>query len=296
MTGLGLAVVLVPVIPDPSPGFAERKGDIASVRETASWMVGNDVVTELTLRSTSGLEVELSVRRPADASHPRPLILMLAGVGTGRNAVRFPADTGGVVMAALSYPYRGDRHAGTGALLLDLPRMQRALLDTIPAVLLATDWLMQQPYVDPGKVELAGGSMGAFVVSVPGALDTRFRRVWIVHGGAAPALVFRETLKDRIRFAPARALTAELLAAIACSHHLAPEKWVGRISPRPVVVVNARDDESIPKESVERLHRALGDPSEVIWTQGGHVLPDREAVIEALAEVILSKMREDETL
>jgi len=288
-----LTIVLVPTIRDPSPGFVVRKGQIAESRETATWTIGDDVLTEVTLTSTSGLEVELTVRVPSDATSPRPLIILLAGKGTGRDAVRYTAETRGVVVAALSYPYRGDEDAGTLALVLDLPAIQKALLDTIPAIMLAVDWLTAQPYVDPDRVELVGGSFGAFLVSVPGAIDERFRRVWLVHGGGQPTLVLEHGLREHIRFAPARRVAAMLLGAAAYSHHLAPEKWVGKISPRPVIVISALDDESIPRESVETLHSALGQPSEVIWMSGGHVMPDREEIIEQITDVVFTRVIEE---
>jgi len=288
-----LAIVLVPTIRDPSPGFMARKGEIADARETATWMMDNDVLTEVTLTSTSGLEVDLSVRVPSSATSPRPLIILLAGRGTGRDAVRYTAKTRGIVVAALSYPYRGDEEAGTVALVLDLPDIQKGLLDTIPAIMLATDWLTEQPYVDPDRVELAGGSFGAFLVSVPGAMDERFRRVWLVHGGGQPTVVLEHGLKEHIHFAPARRLAARLLGAAAYGHHLAPEKWVGRISPRPVIVISALDDESIPRDCVETLHRALGQPSEVIWMSGQHVMPGREEIIEKITDVVFTRVVEE---
>lgn len=285
-----LAIVLVPTIRDPTPGLRARKGEIANARETATWTMDNDILTEVSLTSTSGLEVELTVRVPPNANSPRPLIIMIAGKGTGRDAARYTAKTRGVVVAALSYPYRGDEKAGVVSLVLDLPHMQRALLDTIPAIMLAADWLTEQPYVDSDRVELAGGSFGAFLVSVPAAMDERFRRVWLVHGGGQPTMVIEHGLKEHIRFAPARRLAAKLLGAAAYGHHLAPEKWVGRISPRPVIAINALDDESIPRESVETLHRALGQPSEVIWMSGEHVMPGRKEIIEQITDLVFSRV------
>ncbi len=252
------------------------------------------MLTEVTLISSSGLEVDLTVRVPRDATTPRPLVVLLAGQGTGRDAVRYVANTRGIVAASLSYPYRGDKDAGKLALALDLRNIQKGLLDTIPAVMLAADWLSREPYVDPERIELAGGSMGAFLVSVPGALDTRFRRVWLVHGGGNPARVFEEGLKAHIRFGPSRRLAAKFLATVACSHHLAPEKWVGKISPRPVIVISALDDESIPRESVEILHQALAEPSEVIWMSTGHVMPGREEIIERITDLAFARIMADD--
>lgn len=285
-----LGVLLVPVLSDPTPGFVERRGEVAAARETAEEGIEGGRVKEITLVSDTGLEVELSVRIPHGADSPRPLVLLLAGQRTGRDAVRYAAETRGVVVAALSYPYHRDPGVGTFGLVLDLPDIQQAILDTAPAILLAADWLVDQPYVDPARVELAGGSLGGFFVPVAGALEPRFRRVWLVHGAGDPAGVLDHGLRKHIAVGPLRWLVARLLSAVAYGHHLAPEKWVGKIAPREVIVLSARGDESMPRESVELLHRALAEPSEIIWMEGGHVLPRREEIIEEITDLVFARI------
>ncbi len=55
-----------------------------------------------------------------------------------------------------------------------------------------------------------------------------------------------------------------------------PARYVGRIAPRPVLFVNARDDATIPATRAEALHRAAADPFRVSWWEGGHrELPGR---------------------
>jgi dienelactone hydrolase len=171
--------------------------------------------------------------------------------------------------------------------------VQTALLDSAPAVMLAMDYLAQQPYVDARRVELVGGSLGAFLVSVPGALDPRFRRVWLIHGAGDPRGVFAHLLEPYIGFGPLRELAAQLLALVTASQHLRPEKWVGRVAPRPIIVVNARGDESLPPASVAALHQALPAGSEIIWTEGPHVRPGRKTVVEGLVALVAERLRDE---
>jgi hypothetical protein len=286
-----LAILIAPVLPDPTPGFDDRKGRLAEARITASWPEGDSVVREIDLISSSGLQVELTVREPADAGSPLPLVILLGGRRTGRDAALLVEDVQGVILAALSYPYRGDPDAGLPTMLLDLPKMQRALMDTPPAVLLGLDYLLEQPNVDPERVELVGVSLGAFIVAVPGAMDERFRRVWIIHGAGEPRTVLEHVLEDEIPFGPARRTVARLLAVLSCSHHLRPERWVGRIAPRPVVVVNSSGDDTFPRSSIEALHGALGESSEIIWMPGRHVHPRRTEIIQMIADVVLTRLK-----
>jgi dienelactone hydrolase len=294
LLGIGIALALAPVIRDPSAHFLERKGTIASAQVTGSWTLGDTLLEEVTVTSSTGLAVDFSVRIPPEArAGPRPLVVILAGQGTGRDAARYSADSRGVVVAALSYPYRRRDLPRGVHLLAEVPAMQRAVLDTAPAVLLATDWLLEQPYVDPERVELAGGSFGSFLAPVPAALEPRFRRLWLVHGGADAQRVIEHGLRPHIGFGPARRAAAWFVFTIAGGQHLAPEKWVGRIAPRPVICINALDDESIPRESAEALHRALGEPHEVIWMPGGHVLPKRGETIRQLTELVFTRVAAD---
>jgi hypothetical protein len=267
---------------------------LVEANETHRLDLGSTVLSELTLVSSTGLNLDISVRVPASIDSPSPLVILLGGYRTGRDAARLVTDTRGVVVAALSYPYRGELAPRGIALLTHIPKIQRAILDTPPAVLLALDYLLEQPYIDSEKLELAGVSLGAFFVSVPGALDARIKRVWLVHGAGKPAEVLAHRLQDHISWAPARSLTGRILGLVSYSHYLEPERWVGRIAPRPVIVVNARDDEALTPSSIESLHRAVRQPAEIIWTEGLHVLPNRRDTVEQIANLILDRLSREE--
>jgi dienelactone hydrolase len=287
-----LAWLLAPGLRDPAPGFLARRGQVAEARQTATVSAPDAEIREITLLSTTGLEVELSVRVPRLAESPRPLVVLLAGQRTGRDAVHLVAQSRGIVVAALSYPRRSERT--TGGALYRARGVQRAIRDTTPAILLATEWLAAQPYVDPRRIELAGGSLGAFLAVPAGAIEPRFRRVWLVHGAGDPARVIDHGLREQLPYDLPRLWFSRFAATAAGARHLAPELWVGRISPRPVVAINAVDDESMPAECVRTLHAALGDPHEVIWMPGGHVRASRADVIERITEIIFSRIAEAE--
>jgi dienelactone hydrolase len=288
-----LAVVPGPVLRDPSPGFAIRKGHLASVEVQIEARQGSGTITELRLIADSGLAVDLAIRKPAEDDRSRPTILILGGKGTGRDAARLAGDSDEVVVAALSYPFAGDSDVKGLHAAMQARRIQRALLDTVPAILLATDYLLEQPYVDSNGFELIGVSLGAFLVSPAGVLDERIRRVWLVHGAGQPVEVIDYALRDDIRLAPLRRLAASVLNKLVGGEYLAAERWVGRISPRPVVVINAKDDESLPRTSIEVLHEALEQPHEIIWMDGPHVQPNRLEVIEGLRALILERVVRD---
>ena len=294
LTLLLLAFALVPVIPDPTLHYTDRKGQLLEVRQTAQWQERDSTYSELTLVSSSGLRVEITTRIPTATSSPRPLVLLLGGRRTGRDAVKLVTDTHGVALAAISYPFTGDPRAKGLALITDLYDIQQAIRDTAPALMLAVDYLATQSQIDPKRIELAGVSLGAFFVSVPGALDQRFRRVWLIHGAGEPARVLGKGSERYFSSTILCYLSGKLLGAMTLSHHLAPEQWVGRISPRPVVIINARQDPSFPASSITALHNAAKEPYEIIWTEGEHIMPSRTEIVATISTLVLERVSRDQ--
>jgi hypothetical protein len=288
-----LATLPGPLLRDPSVDFASRKGRLARVEIESETRHGDSTITELRLHSDSGFAVELAIRSPATATTALPTALLLGGKGTGRDAARLGADSDAIIVVALSYPYAGDVDVKGLRAVLQARRIRRALLDTVPAILLATEYLLEQPYVDPRRFDLVGVSLGAFLVSPAAVLDERIRRLWLVHGAGQPGEVIEYALREDIGMAPVRHMTAAWLDSLVGGEYLAPEHWVGRVSPRPVIVVNARNDESLPSASVEALHVALREPYEIVWTDGQHVQPNRKEVIEQLRKLVLGRMADE---
>ena len=281
---------LYPVIEDPVPGFSDRKGELIRSERTRQWQQGTARYEELTLTSSSGLVVMITVRRPQHTSGKLPLALLLGGYRTGRHSVELLTDSSPVIVASLSYPYSGDLRTQSVPFLWNIPAMQQALLDITPAVLLTLDYLLTQADVDAKQVEVVGVSLGAFFVAIPGALDTRFTRVWFVQGAGDPQALFDDRLKKKIASPWQRDKVAWLIALLTNMHHLAPEHWVGRISPRPIIAINSRADVAFPPHSVSVLHAAFGEPCEIIWLEGEHVLPSRQDVVKQLSELVIYRI------
>ena len=289
---LALGAGIARMWPDPEPGFADRRGRMESV-ERGTTRRGKLVREDLSVRSTSGLEVEVAVLRP-DAPGPHPLLVLLVGHKTGKEAVELFDDTGDTAVAAIRYPYDGKHRFGLLDGIAAIPSMQTALLDTSPAVMLALDALVEEPYVDAERIELVGVSLGALLGPRIAALDPRFRRVWLVHGAGDLVGLLSHLMKERIGAEGPRRVVAHALAFLAGAQHFAPEEWVGRISPRDLVFVNALEDERMPRNSVDALHAGAAEPHEIIWQSGGHVRVRREETVRALVELVLDRMAEDE--
>jgi dienelactone hydrolase len=251
---------------------------------------GGFVSQGVRVRGTNGLTVALRVLRPADDSVRRPLVVILGGHRTGRDAVGLLGAPGPFVVAALDYPYEGpERPRGWRESLETIPAARHALLETPPAVLLALDWLVAQPGVDPARVDLVGVSLGVPFAAVAGALDARFRRVWLIHGGADNREWIEHNLRSKVKSDWLRGPSARLVYLLAHGPTLEPGYWVSRIAPRPVIIIGAREDRRLPPSLVERLHFAAGEPKELIWTEGGHIDRRPEAV-QRLLDTVRSRL------
>ena len=285
---------------DPGPRFAERRSVLVAVEEEPRDGSAGHVSQAVRLRASSGLSVDLLIRAPgdplegdlADRSRGRPLFLILGGYRTGEQAAMLVEDTRGAVVAAMAYPYDGPLDMEGLAVLRHVPRIRRAFLDTPPAVQLALDHLLSRSDVDPTRVELVGVSFGAFFAPVAAALDRRVTRLWLIHGAGRPYTLFEYGLRRFVPYRAPRALVAAVANVLAAGPKLAPELWVPQVAPRPVIMINARDDERLSREAVEALHASAREPKEQIWLTGQHVQPNRQEVVRQLVDIVLSRAAE----
>lgn len=291
---------------DPTSGMAERRSRLATVRPLGEAPAAAPAsIRHLRLTAESGVSFDLMVRAPelapsspADAALApdelgrRPLFLLLGGYRTGERAVTLIDDTEGAVVAAMGYPYEGPVDVRGLSVLAHLPAIRRAVLDTPPAIQLALDHLLARPDVDPHRVELVGVSLGAFVTPAAAALDPRVTRLWLVHGAGRPRAVIEHGLRGHIPYELPRAMVAAAAHVALAGPLLAPEKWLPRVHPRPVVIVHADEDERLPAEAVAALYRSAREPKEQILLPGAHVHPQRPDLVQAIMSAVLAHAAE----
>jgi len=266
-----------------------RLTPFASV-ESSDWMQsGPDLMTRSArVYGASGLAVNVRVLRPdrPDAD-TLPVIVLLGGHRTGRDAIDLIGHPGGLTIVALDYPYEGpDRLRGVRQISSSLRPIRRALLDTPAAVSLALDWVLAEPWANPNRIELVGVSLGTQFAAAAGVLDPRFQRIWFVQGAGDSRRWLVHQLEDRIAFAPLRVAIASMIWWIAHGPSLQPNEWIARIAPRAVVVVGARNDLRLPPELVTALHDVARAPRRLAWTEGGHINPRQADSVRPLLDLI----------
>ncbi|MDJ0835213.1 MAG: hypothetical protein QNK37_01780 [Acidobacteriota bacterium] len=245
------------------------------------------------LVSDSGLEVEAALKRPEIMpAEPLPLVVLIGGFRTGRDAIDLIHDQGDTMFATVSYPYEGNRRIrGAAGWFGALRKLRLSMHDSPAALKLSLDFLLQQPGVDPTRVELVGVSLGSFLATVGGALDQRFSRVWCIHGGADYTKMLNAALEKNIPPGFVRRPVAGFGNLLV--NRLDPKHYVGRISPREVVMVNAAADDRIPRAATDLLHARALEPKQVIWLDTKHVSPRREELIRELVGLVLTRIEHD---
>lgn len=275
---------------DPLPRFMARRGALAAVAVGDGHTEQGYRMTPVRVTSSSGLAVDLVLRRwVGDGGQPLPLVVVLGGHYRGRDAARVLGETRGVTVAALSYPFAGDPRPDAVTFLRQIPSIRSAFLDTPPAVMLALDYLSSRSDVDTSMVEAVGVSLGAPFMTIAGALDRRFTRVWAVHGSGGSYTPLEANMRRTIPLGLLRIPAAAIANVIIAGPRLDPTRWAPRIAPRPFMMVNAEADERLPRAAVEALYASARQPKELIWTPGGHVHGD-SATISRLVRVVMSRV------
>src|SRR5262245_49631910 len=286
-----LSVGTLYLLRDPLPHFMARRSALTNVREGESREEGGYVSQAVKLTARSGLVVDLVVSRAlADSGARLPVVLLLGGHSKGPEAVRLLGDHRGVAIAATSYPYSGNLNPSAITFLRQIPAIRRAFLDTPPAMMLALDYLLPRPDIDSTRVEGIGVSLGAPFVCIAGALDSRLKRVWALQGSGGSYAPLESSMKRSIPSRMLRVPAAALANVIIAGPRLDPDRWVGQISPRPFVMVNAIEDERMPRDKVESLYGSARQPKQLIWMGGGHIHGD-VPTIRRLVAIVLPRVR-----
>ena len=277
---------------DYRPRFARAAGELVAVRDSTGIGTAQDgkQLTEVTLISDTGLEIRARVRAEGAPSGERfPAAILLGGYKTGRKAVDIPTETGNLVLLSIEYPYSGpERPRG-----LDWVRyfgtMRRAILDTPPAVLLAAQYLYTRRDVDPEQVSVIGVSLGVPFSVAAAATDKRIAGAALLHGGGDIATMAYYAFADRGPAWVMRALAWGLSWVVA---PLEPTRYAADVAPRPVLMVNAADDEFIPRASVLELYGSLRQPKRIVWLESSHIATSDDEVVNGLMTITLEWMSE----
>ncbi|MGK2938419.1 MAG: alpha/beta hydrolase [Solirubrobacteraceae bacterium] len=154
----------------------------------------------------------------------------------------------------------------------------------------ATDFLEKQPECD-GHVGFAGVSLGGAIGTVFAAQDKRIEAVVlaVTPGSWRQVVTAPESPMLRGIVDDPKALSA----ALKTYDPLDPARYVGRIAPRPVLIISGKSDQTVVFSNARKLQKAAREPKTIFNFNGGHnpvVGPDAERVGNDVGSFLLRTM------
>ena len=267
--------------------FDSRQGQLGDVEILDEAEADGQTSTLVALRSNSGLGVTVRVIRPAASTLPLPTLVVLGAHRTGSNAARLFGNVGGKAVVAMDYPFDGpDSVRGIAQVLRTLPLARQAFRDTPPAVSLLVDWLEDQAWVNSDELFIVGASLGVPFATLAAARDHRIDGAVLVHGAADNRAWLEIQVARRNDVQMLHRPLATIIHWLAYGPTFDTAKNVQAISPRPVAIVGARQDERTPAAQTEALYEAAGEPKTMRWTSGRHIQPNRAEIVNELLAML----------
>lgn len=237
----------------------------------------------INFQSTSGIIVTARFYRPLrESTAPRGGVIFLHGGGPQAKDApisiqlsRLMARAGWTVLS-IDYLHWGERNTGLLETFSEVEKHERLynqpaaylefVTQTVKDVSRSYDFLVRERNADPARIVLVGFSRGAQLSMIAGAAERRLSAVALLHGGHF------DFFEDDHR-------------AAAC-----PANYIGRISPRPLLMINGENDaDYLPGTAVRPLQRLLREPKRIIWTEAGHGFlseDDRTTLVDWLRSTV----------
>lgn len=219
--------------------------------------------------------------------HPGVIVLHILGgdFDLSRLFCRQLAHDGAAALF-VKLPYYGPRRQTDvkARMISEDPRetvagMRQAILDIRRGVA----WLGEQPEVDPARLGVFGISLGGITGALALAIEPRLSFGCLMLAGGDVGRVAwdnprLEQLRERwLGQGKAKEEFFELLRSVD------PVTYAERAGGKRVLMLNAKNDEIIPRACTDSLWHALGKP-EIVWYEAGHISAMRY-LLDGLARV-----------
>ena len=238
------------------------------------------------LESTSGLVVTGWVVRPRAGSCFAAVLLQDGREENSGVIGRLPSEFGDVVVLSLDYPEELPYTVELSDFLLRGGTLRDGARRIPAAFSLAAGYLAERADVDTTRIAVAATSFAVPFAVIAAAADDRFRNVALIYGAGDLPDVLAANLPNvpRLLRQPAADVAMRSFASFA------PERFIGRIAPRQVVMVNGLDDPQMPEVAVRHLYDAAREPKAMIWLRTGHLMPTDSALIRTLIDTAFARL------
>jgi len=263
------------------------------------------VVSELPQNNVIPVEYYLP-KSPQLSGPRRPAVVCLHILDGSLELVRMLASvlaSQGVPAVVFPLPYYGPRGASDGPyrILADPQRFVGVLEQAFLEVRRAVDFLAARPEVDPQHIGVAGISLGAIIAASAAEREPRIHKAGLILAGGN----LRQIVQSAREAAPLRLFIAGLDATQQASiwatlDAVDPLSQASLLRERAqqgrVMMINAAEDEVIPRACTEQLAEALGISQHVIWLPNlGHytAIAALPRILEKVAQFFASDLPAD---
>jgi cephalosporin-C deacetylase-like acetyl esterase len=218
----------------------------------------------VTYRSVHDRRVTALLSVPLHLIKPAPVVILLHGLGD-RKTVDY-IETGNQYFVKAGYAVlridvccHGDRKSYDWDFdLMDGHRYQTRdmMSQTIFDLQRAVDFIGTRPELDTSRIGFYGISLGGITGTIFCAVDKRVKVPVIVLAGGHMNLMFGKKALSKE--------TKDFLSIID------PINYVQMISPRPLLMINASNDDVVPPVTSKLLYKKAKKPKKIIWYPAKH--------------------------
>lgn len=231
----------------------------------------------LTYRSVHDKRVSALLTLPKNVEQPLPCIILMHGLGDRKTVDYIEAGNqylldAGYAVLRLDISNHGDRFEYDYD--FDLTNGYRywtreLITQTVFDLRRAVDFIQTREELDHQRIGYYGISLGGIIGTIFCSVEERIDVPVIVLAGGNLNLMFGK-----------KALSADTRDYLSI---IDPINYVGKIAPRPLLMINAENDDIVPPITSRLLFKAAKKPKEIIWHPSKHHdLPIEKAYPEGI--------------
>ena len=240
-----------------------------------------------------GDQVPAVLATPKNAPGPFPCVVFVHGIGNdknfmAKNQLDEPFVKAGFAFVCFDQLMRGERKLQGQSGWAEAAAFRVRAAYTVNDTRRLIDHLVTRPDIAPNRIYLVGASYGAVTGSTAAAFDERIRAVVLTYGGGnLRKLLTGDALRNEIKLwsLPA-AIVAWYFGSVAD-----PVNYIGRISPRPILLQNGKADTVVAPAAAQALQDAARQPKTILWYEGDHLGKTRDLDIPLTTRVLADSLK-----
>lgn len=214
---------------------------------------------------------------PPEAKSPLPVVILMHGLGDRKTVDYIEAGNkyllnAGYAVLRIDIYNHGDRYKYDYDFSLDdgYRYWTRELItQTVFDLERAIDFIQTRKELDPNRIGYLGISLGGIIGTVASGVDDRIKVPVIVLAGGQLNLMYGK-----------KALSQETRDYLSV---MDPINFVREISPRPLLMINAENDDVVPPVTSKLLYKRAKKPKKIIWYPAKHhTLPVDKTYFEGI--------------